>query len=470
MKGQSMVQADLVILGAGPAGMAAAARAAGLGLSVVLLDEQARAGGQIYRDVAQASPASRAILGQDYADGLALTQALDHPNISHLTGASLWQLDPSGEVGFTRNGRAAVANCKRILLANGALERPMPIPGWTLPGVMTVGAAQVLLKSAGVVAERAVLVGSGPLLYLVAVQMLRAETPPLALIETQTPADALCSLRYLPLALFGGAGLWKGVRLLAELRRAGVRRFKAASKLEILGKTRAQALRFRSGGQSYRIACDTVLLHHGVVPNTQATQSLRLSHVWDVPQRCFRPYTDFWGRSSQKTVFIAGDGAGIGGAKAAALAGGLAALQIAHDLGKITTGDRDLIARSLRARLWLERAMRPFLDRAFPACSQAFTPADDTLICRCEEVTAGDIRRAAALGCLGPNQTKVFVRAGMGPCQGRYCGLTVTELLAAHHGISQAEAGALRIRPPLKPVTLAELAALDDAPLINAPH
>jgi NADPH-dependent 2,4-dienoyl-CoA reductase/sulfur reductase-like enzyme len=179
---------------------------------------------------------------------------------------------------------------------------------------------------------------------------------------------------------------------------------------------------------------------------------------------------DRWGRSSEPTIFIAGDGAGIGGAKSAALSGELAALDVAHDLGRIAEGDRGVLARPLQGRLWYDRAARAFLDTAFPAYVGALAPADDTIICRCEEVTAGDIRRYAGLGCLGPNQTKAFGRAGMGPCQGRYCGLMVTELLAAHHGVPQAQIGAYRIRAPLKPVTLAEIAGMDEAPVINAPH
>lgn len=468
--GRAMIKADLVILGAGPAGMAAAAQAVALGLSVLLLDEQPRAGGQVYRDVGRSPAKITTILGADYADGLPLTKALSHPRITHLSGAVVWQIDPSGEVAFSRDGRAEVAKGKRVLIANGALERPMPLPGWTLPGVMTAGAAQILLKSAGVVAERAVLVGCGPLLYLIAVQMVRAGAPPMALIETQTRGDFLRSLRHLPSALIGCRYVWKGAQMLACLRKAGVRRFKAASRPEVLGKDRAQAIRFFQGGQYHRIACDTVLLHHGVVPNTQATRSLRLSHIWDNQQRAFRPCADPWGRTALATVFIAGDGAGIGGAKAAALAGGIAALEIAHDLGQLSAGDRDLAARPLRFRLWIERAIRPFLDTAFPAFGGSLAPADMTIVCRCEEVTAGDIRRYAGLGALGPNQTKAFGRAGMGACQGRYCGLTVTELLAAHHGVPQAQVGAYRVRVPLKPITLAEIAGLDEDTLINAPH
>lgn len=289
---------DLVILGAGPAGIAAAARAAGFGHSVLVLDEQPRAGGQIYRDVGQANSAKIAILGTDYADGVALTKALDHPNITHLTGAVVWQIDPTGEVAFSRNGRAEVAKGERVLIASGALERAMPIPGWTLPGVMTAGAAQILLKSASMVPKRAILVGSGPLLYLIAAQMVRAGAPPIALVETQTRADLLRSLRHLPAALIGWRYLWKGAILLATLRRAGVRRLKAASNIEILGEDHAQAVRFSQYGKTHEIPADAVLLHHGVVPNTQASQSLELVHDWNKRQRAFCPRVDRWGRSS----------------------------------------------------------------------------------------------------------------------------------------------------------------------------
>lgn len=456
-----MRDADLVILGAGPAGMAAARTAAEAGLVVVLLDEQPRAGGQIYRDVERAGERHAAILGADYLKGADLVRDLPHPNIRHLAGATAWQVEEGRRVAFTLDGEAELVEGRRLLIATGALERPMPIPGWTLPGVMTAGAAQILLKQSGIVCEGAVLAGCGPLLYLVAAQMCRAGTPPLALVETQTAADRLAALRHIGGALRGWRALAKGLGLLAELRRAGVRRYTGASELAVEGGAQAQALRFTAGGRAHRIACSTVLLHHGVVPNTQVARSIGVPHRWDDAQHAFVPERDPWGRAAGlESVFIAGDGGGIGGAGAAALAGRLAALAVACDLGRLTQGERDRAARPLRAALARELAVRPFLDRAYPPFAGALRPGDDTLICRCEEVTAGDIRRYASIGCLGPNQTKAFGRVGMGPCQGRYCGLTVTELLADANGRSQDETGYYRIRPPLKPVTLGELAAL----------
>ena len=456
-----MHNADLIVIGAGPAGMSAAHRAAALGLSVLILDEQPVAGGQIYRNVDRASAARNDILGKDYTHGRTLTEGLHHENITHLMGAVVWQIEDGTRVAFTQNGKGALAVGQRILLATGALERPMPLPGWTLPGVMTAGAAQILLKQSGIACQGAVLIGSGPLLYLIATQMVRAGVPPLALVETQTTGDLTKSMRHLGGALRGWPYLVKGLRMLWDLRRAGIPRYVGAKAIAIEGDQNAQAVTFKIGKSAHRIACDTVLLHHGVVPNTQAARSIDIPHLWDGAQNCFVPEYDAWGRSAVATVFIAGDGAGIGGAKAAALAGEIAALEIAHDLEKLSEPARDDAAHNLRKHLAAERAARPFIDAAYPPYAGAIAPPDDTIICRCEEVTAGDIRRFAGLGCLGPNQAKAFGRSGMGPCQGRYCGLSVSQILAASNKISLDDTGYFRIRPPLKPVTLGELAAMD---------
>ncbi len=458
-----MDKCDLAIIGAGPAGMAAAAEAAALGLSVTVLDEQPRAGGQIYRDVDKASLLRADILGADYTDGTRLTKGLRQSGVQHITGAVVWAIEDGFRISYTREGRGAQLQADRILLATGALERPMPVAGWTLPGVMTAGAGQILLKQSGVVAQGAVLVGAGPLLYLIAAQMVRAGTPPAAMIETQTRGDMIGAMRYVGGALRGWPYMVKGLKMLVEIKRAKVPRYTGATEITIEGKDKAEAVSFTHKGRSQRIACEIAFLHHGVVPNTQAARSLGISHSWDAAQQSFVPELDEWGQSDVAGVFIAGDGAGIGGAKAAEYAGRLAALKIAAETDRLPPQDRDARARPLRRALAGEQAARPFLDAAYPPFDATLTPADSTVICRCEEVTAGDIRSYAKLGCLGPNQTKAFGRAGMGPCQGRYCGLTVTELLADANGQSPDETGYYRIRPPLKPVTLGELAAMDDA-------
>jgi len=452
---------DLAILGAGPAGMATAATAAEAGLSVCVLDEQPHAGGQIYRDVERVAALRGDILGKDYTRGATLTAGLRHAAITHLSGAVVWAIEHAFRISFTQGGAAAQIAAERVLLATGALERPMPLPGWTLPGVMTAGAGQILLKQSGVLAQSAVLVGSGPLLYLIAAQMVRAGVPPVAMVETQTLDDLIRAARHLGGALRGWRYLLKGARMLAEITSARVPRHTGATGIAIAGESRAEAVTFTSKGRAHRIPCDTVFLHHGVVPNTQAARSLGVSHIWDRAQSCFVPSVDDWGQSDVAGVFIAGDSAGIGGANVAESAGRMTALKVAEELGRLSATERDRQAAPLRSARNKDLAARPFLDRAYPPHAAAVAPDDATVICRCEEVTAGDIRRYAALGCLGPNQAKAFGRAGMGPCQGRYCGLSVSVILAQANGLTPDATGYYRIRPPIKPVTLGELASLE---------
>ncbi|EEE45113.2 FAD-dependent oxidoreductase [Roseibium alexandrii] len=305
------------------------------------------------------------------------------------------------------------------------------------------------------------LVGSGPLLYLIAAQMVRAGTPPLAMIETQTHGDRLRGMRHIGGALRGWSYLLKGMKMLSEIGRARVPRYTGATGIAIEGTCKAEAVTFTSQGRTRRIDCETVFLHHGVVPNTQAARALGVSHSWNAAQGCFVPAVDDWGHSDVPGIYIAGDGAGIGGARAAEFTGRLAVLKIAEETDRLAQPECDKRAAPLRAALSRELAARPFLDAAYPPCAEALAPKDSTTICRCEEVIAGQIREYAKLGCLGPNQTKAFGRPGMGPCQGRYCGLTVTALLAEANGQMPAETGYYRIRPPLKPVTLGELAAME---------
>ncbi len=456
-----MRETELAIIGAGPAGMAAASEAASAGIASILIDEQPNVGGQIYRDVQRVAPLRGKMLGQDYLDGLPLAKAVANPLISHIAGAVVWQVETDGTITYSIDDQSHQIKASRILIATGAIERPMPLPGWTLPGVMTVGAGQILLKQSGLIPNKAVLIGCGPLLYVLASQMLKAKTPPLAIIETQTTGDLLAAMKHVGGALRGWRYLLKGSKLLAALRLGGVKRYTGARNISIEGEEAVTGISFETGGKRQTIACDTALLHHGVVPNVQISRALQLDHDWNSQQACFSPKLDQWGKSSEACVFIAGDGAGIGGAKSAALCGRLSALKIANELGKLSEAELAAKAAPLKVELSTESAPRPFLDRAYPPFREALSPRNETIVCRCEEVTAGDIRKATALGCQGPNQLKAFLRAGMGPCQGRGCGLTVSALFAEETGKPIEEVGYFKIRSPLKPITLGELASLE---------
>jgi NADPH-dependent 2,4-dienoyl-CoA reductase/sulfur reductase-like enzyme len=456
---------DVAVIGAGPAGLAAATQAARAGLSVVLLDEQEAVGGQIYRAIERSDVQRRNILGPDYAAGSALAGAFARSGARYVPNASVWQVTRERSVHYLKDGKVASFEAKRVVLATGALERPFPIPGWTLPGVMTAGAAQILLKSAGEVpTEPPILVGCGPLLYLLGWQYVRAGVPIRALVDTTRHDDRWRAKRHMLSALRAWPYLSKGLQLMRTLREAGVPMHEAADDLRVEsgidedGSERARALHFSVRGVSHRIEANVILLHQGVVPNTQFTQSLRASHTWDEAQLCFAPVTDQWGELDVPGIFVAGDGGGIGGAQAAETQGEVTALAIAAQLGAIDTAARNRSAAPLLRRLGDVMRIRPFLDSLYRPRDENRVPKDEVIVCRCEEVTAGELRRFVKLGCLGPNQAKSFGRCGMGPCQGRLCGLTVTEVIADARDVAPATVGYYRIRPPIKPLTLGELA------------
>jgi len=457
---------DIVVIGAGPAGMAAAHEATNLGLKVVVIDEQDGPGGQIYRDVERVAM-QRAhdldVLGPDYKYGFGLVDGLRASGVRHLKGHTVWQIERDGTVWCSDGEKAKRIKARRVLLATGAMERPVPVPGWTLPGTMTAGAAQILMKSAGMVPAGPIAIcGSGPLLLLIADQLVRAGADIAVIAETTTFGDYLRAAPKLPEALFGFEYLQKGMAMRRRIKAAGVEIASGISALRINGTDKAEGVSFRQGGRTRTVAASTVLLHQGVVPNTQATRQLRLEHLWHASQHYWYPKTGANGATELENIFIAGDGAGISGARAAEASGRLTALQIALSLEAVGDADFALKARPWQSELKRHQSVRPMLDALFAPPAEILNPPDDaTVVCRCEEVTAGDVRKAAALGAPGPNQLKAFYRAGMGPCQGRMCGLTVIEILAAAHRKTPAEIGAYRIRPPLKPLTLAELADMD---------
>ncbi|MGT2475843.1 FAD-dependent oxidoreductase [Paraburkholderia terrae] len=456
---------DVVVVGAGPAGMSAATRAARAGLSVVLLDEQDAVGGQIYRAIGRADARRKEILGPDYAAGASIADAFARSGARHVAHASVWQVTRERSVHYLKDGKVGSFDAQRVILATGALERPFPIPGWTLPGVLTAGAAQILLKSAGEVpAEPPVLAGCGPLLYLLGWQYVRAGVPIRALVDTTRHEDRWRAKKHLLSALRAWPFLGKGLQLIRTLRDAGVPIFEAADDLRVESKhdadgvERAAALSFTTQGRAHKVEASVILLHQGVVPNTQFTLSLRAQHHWDTAQLCFAPTTDAWGELDVAGIFIAGDGGGIGGALAAAEQGALSALQAVCQLGAIDASTRDIEAAPHRRTLANVMRIRPFLDSLYRPRDANRIPHDNVIVCRCEEVTAGDIRGFVELGCIGPNQAKSFGRCGMGPCQGRMCGLTVTEIIADARKVPPGEVGYYRIRPPIKPLTLGELA------------
>lgn len=465
------MRCDLAIIGAGPAGLAAATQAAALGVDAILFDEQPAPGGQIYRGIETVQQTRRddlAILGEEYAEGTLLAEAFRASGAAYEPGSIVWQALEDGRIGVSRGGTARIVAAQRILIASGAIERPVPIPGWTLPGVMTVGAAQTLLKSSGLVPDgRVVFAGTGPLLWLFAAQMLRAGGTIDAILDT-TPRGNY--LRALPHALSFAFSPYmsKGLALTREVKRK-IRVITGVTALSAAGDDKLSSIAVKTGNnKEKRIAVDTLLLHQGVVPNVNLAMAAGIAHRWDDRQLCWTPILDADGNTSVNGIVIAGDGGGIGGAFAAAERGRLAGIAAVETLAP-QTASRLPNRSSTQHALRRAQAGRAFLDILFQPAPTFRLPAGDTIVCRCEEVTAAQIAETMSLSVEGPNQLKAFLRCGMGPCQGRLCGLTVTELIARARGVSPDFVGYYRLRPPVKPIALKELAAMPQTePAVNA--
>lgn len=459
-----MSETDLLIVGAGPAGMAAAVTARQHGLDVLVIDDQPAPGGQIWRSVETVAATKRgAVLGEAYAAGQASAAAFRASGAVYEPGSQLWQIEPGFRAFVTKDRQARAIKAKAVILATGAQERPVPFPGWTLPGVLTVGAAQILLKTAGEIPSSPVwIVGSGPLPLLYMTQLLKAGGRVAGYLDTTPKGRLRQALPHLPGALGAMGDLLKGLGWTLALKRAGVPVIRHVAEIEALGADKVERLRYRTAaGREATVPAEVVLVHEGVVPSIHPPLALGCKVEWSQVQSCYVPVLDAWGESSQAGVFIAGDGAGIAGARAAELRGRLAGLWAAVRLGRLAEAAAAQDAAPLRTALGRELALRPFLDALFAPRSQVFAPPDEAIVCRCEEISAGQIRNLAKLGRPGPNQVKAFTRAGMGPCQGRQCGYTITHLLAEAENRPPGEVGFYRVRPPLKPVTLGELASLD---------
>ncbi|MXQ12231.1 NAD(P)/FAD-dependent oxidoreductase [Microvirga makkahensis] len=449
---------DVAVIGAGPAGLAAASLSAQSGLSTLLLDENQGPGGQVWRAVTSTPLKQTRLLGDDYWAGSKLVEEVRASGAEILQGATVWSLDPHLELGISVGGGSQFIRARRVILATGALERPFPIPGWTLPGVMTAGAAQTVLKSSGLVPSgKTVVAGQGPLFWLLTAQILRMGGQIDLILDT---TQRLNYLRALPhaAAFLRSPYLLKGLAMMREVR-SKVRVVSGVTKIAASGDGRLERVTYEVRGRSATAPADLLLLHQGVVPNVNLAMSAGVKHQWDEIQLCWVPVLDSNCGTSVDGIAIAGDGAGIAGVLAAVARGRIAARAAVEAL-KPEAGAKAPSMDTLRAALAKVERGRRFLDVLFQPPKQFRIPEGDTVVCRCEEVTAQDILDSVAIGATGPNQLKAYRRTGMGPCQGRLCGLTVTELMADARGKTPEEIGYYRLRAPVKPITLSELASL----------
>ncbi|PTM43371.1 NAD(P)/FAD-dependent oxidoreductase [Bosea sp. 124] len=458
----SQTPASIVIVGAGPAGIAAAEVLCARGHRPILIDEGHRAGGQGYRQPSAGLALDmRKLMGSEAGkyEALHARFARLEKLVDYRPRTLVWAIDAT-RLHLVGDGRTDVVEADRLLLATGAMDRVAPMPGWTLPGVFTLGGAQVALKDQGcLIGHRVAFLGSSPLLLLAAKQY-REMGGEVVVIADTTPLRAKAAA--FPAMMRSPRTLLRGLAYMASAMRAGTPLLHGATPLAIEGDGHVEALLIRDAdGRERRFACDAVALGYGLKPETQLADLAGATFAYDADFRLFLPKTDGFGRS-RPGLYLAGDGATIGGADAAEASGALAAHAILSDLG----APQDIGAvRPLARRVARLRGFQRGLASAFAwPVAQIRSQADDTILCRCETVTFGAVRSAMAqaLGPVEVNRVKAMTRCGMGRCQGRVCGPALQEIVAGAAGLEGAAAGRLRGQAPVKPIMLA--AAGDAAP------
>ena len=454
---------DLIVVGGGPGGMAAAVSARRAGLSVLVTNEQGHLGGQIYHSIETTAPDKARLLGKDYQYGKGLVSDFKACGADHLPQTLVASMEAGGNLSCVTPDGPVALEAGYTIVAAGAMERPVPIPGWTLPGVMGAASVDILFKQSDVIPKgRVVFAGSGPLFLSVISHMIDCGVEIAAILDTSSLKQVFPALPHLPMALAQPDLMVKGLAFQAKIKRARIPVIKGIEEIRALGKERLEGVQYQRKGQTTELAADLLLLHEGLIPNTQISRLLQCDHAWDAGQRYWKPVVDDWGQSSVPGTAFVGDCTGIAGAKAAEHAGHLAGLQAAHSLGFITREERDQkAAPHIRARIKNTR-IRPFVEALYPPNVRFTLPRDpNTVICRCEDVRLGEIQAAMAKGCTTPVTLKNKTRAGMGRCQGRTCGPLVTEILAHAQNTSPEAIGYYKVRPLIKPLSLGELSRMD---------
>lgn len=444
----------VAIVGAGPAGVRAAETLARAGLKAILFDEAERPGGQIYRQPpAAAGRYSSSIYGFEAKKAEAIHRVLPdcRDRIDYRPRTLVWnvfgrRLDLLTPEGYGEHP------FDRLILTTGAVDRTLPFPGWTLPGVFTLGGAQIALKTQGVsIGRRVAFVGAGPLLPLVTHQYANAGVDVVAALDA-TPFGA--KLEHLSGLLASPGTFAKGLWYTARNRLRGLDVRYGVRSVRVEGVGRVEALVWReASGAERRVACDAVGASFGLRAEAQLADLAGCHFVFASELRQWVPERTAAGRSTVPGIYLAGDGARIGGADVAELQGRRTALALLEDLGRGV--DQGEVARLDRA-LARHGRFRHALDAAYPFPGHLLDGIrDDEIVCRCEGITAGALRLVARdKGAEELNRAKALTRIGMGRCQGRLCGEAAAELLARACAAGIESVGRLRGQPPVKPIPI----------------
>lgn len=442
---------ELLVIGAGPAGLAAASAARQAGVEVLVVDERSSAGGQFFKQVDVALPFPRP--DRQHLEGARLILSAEEIGVQFRFGATVWGAFPGPVFAAADADGSFRIRPEATIIGTGGYERGWQVPGWTLPGVMTTGAAQSLWRTARRLPGRRVLIaGNGPLNLQLASELAQGGAEVVALVEA---AEAPSLGKAGPLIGMASAAprlVRDGMRMLGRLRRAGVP-VHYGSYVEAISRSGA-GLTARIGGDvATSLTADVVCLGYGLLPSNELARTLGCAFDADHVRGQAVPIRSHCGESSIAGVFLVGDGVRLGGAYVAMAEGKIAALEIARRRGRPVPSS--MLRRAFRDLKAHQRFQRHLWAIYAPARTPLVPPTtEDTIICRCESVRLRDVTGAIADGYASASEIKHQTRLGMGRCQGRYC----AEVLRALLPVSGTGSDLFTPRVPVRPVTIGDLA------------
>ncbi len=460
---------ELIIVGGGPAGLAAAVEARRTGVDVLVIEERATLGGQVYKqfptDFAILDPKS---LGADYLAGRRLIEEAQGCGAEIRLNSVVWGIWNQEVATYGDDQGARVISAKRILLAPGAYDRPVVLPGWTLPGVMTAGGVQGLVKIQRVLPGRRVLMaGSGPLILAFAAQIHRHGVNVVAVVEA-APFPGFGLMTKLLHAARGNMGLLReGLQHMAYLRRHRVPYLYSHLLARIDGSHEVASATVSRVDRDWRpvegtertFDVDTVCLGYGFFPSTELSRLCGCEHVYVEDLGGWVPVRDPFMRTTVPGILAAGDGSGVAGSAVALEEGRTAGITAALDTGRISQGQAEEMWQRPRQRLLQLQRFRHALNSIYKVGAGIYELAEpDTVVCRCESVSMKEILDSTVVEGPDCSIVKCLTRAGMGRCQGRYCSRQIAALLAHGAGVAIDSIPSFTPRPPVKPVPIMEIA------------
>ena len=455
---------DLVVLGAGPAGVAAANVASKEGAEVVIIDENSSAGGQIYRAPPNEFQPQNSFKSDEFREGEKQRNILKNSNVKALFKHRVWSVSSDLVVSTVGPNGLSSWHARSLIIANGALERIIPFPGWTIPGVIGLAASTILLKSQFVLpGQSTVVAGCGPLLIAVANGIIKSGGKVSAIIDLNSKSDWI---KAFPRLLSRPDQLFKGMSWFANIMKAGIKLYgghAVTNTKQVDNVLRISIAPINSAGSILDsknqkiVEGDCLAIGHGLFPSTEITRLLKAKHIYDPLKGGWVPLIDDDFRSSIPGVYIAGDATGISGAFSAVQKGRIAGMAAVRDLNVMSS---QKYKAKIKSELIILKKNENFgkaavrLMKFRPELIQTIT--SETIVCRCEDVYRSEIDEAIESGARDLNQLKAWTRCGMGPCQGRTCSEAIEAILASKVG-SRELAGQWTGRTPLRPVPIEQI-------------